>query len=40
MVNGVWTLHPNPGDPALVVGYGRLALASIDAAVEQLAGAV
>ncbi|HEY6892460.1 MAG TPA: PLP-dependent aminotransferase family protein [Solirubrobacter sp.] len=28
---------PHPGDPALVVGYGRLPLAAIDALVDQLA---
>ncbi|MDA0165904.1 PLP-dependent aminotransferase family protein [Solirubrobacter ginsenosidimutans] len=37
---GGYRLAPNPGDPALVVGYGRLPLASIDALIDQLAACV
>jgi GntR family transcriptional regulator/MocR family aminotransferase len=35
-----YRLTPVHDDPALVVGYGRLPLAAIDAAVEQLAAAI
>ena len=32
-----YRLTPRAGEPALVIGYGRLPLAAIDAFVEQLA---
>jgi GntR family transcriptional regulator/MocR family aminotransferase len=35
-----YRLAPVADQPALVVGYGRLPLAAIDAAVEQLASAI
>jgi len=35
-----YRLSPRPDDPALVLGYGRVALAAIDAAVEQLTAAL
>jgi GntR family transcriptional regulator / MocR family aminotransferase len=35
-----YRLTPVPGQPALVIGYGRLPLAAIDAAVELLASAI
>jgi len=35
-----YRLHARPGEPALVVGYGRLPAPAIDAAVEHLAAAV
>jgi GntR family transcriptional regulator/MocR family aminotransferase len=35
-----YRLTPVPAEPALVVGYGRLPLAAIGAAVEQLASAI
>jgi GntR family transcriptional regulator/MocR family aminotransferase len=37
---GGYRLDPKSGEPALVVGYGRLPLAAIDALVDQLAACV